>query len=207
MWAQGLLGVTAVVGGATQVPGSLTNFAGSESVATLRSHLKAHTVIAIGIMTLIISFIVMTMADVKAPYWLLLVAGIFEGFGTGVCFNVLQIKVQQDAELQDVPIATSFSFLIRMLSQTFMASILGIILNQALFKGVRNSQGHISLKMMNKLSDAASIHLLPARWIPQMRVILHNGLHNTMFVSLLILLVAGAVNIWEQYRLRKLDLQ
>ncbi|KRN28870.1 transporter, major facilitator family protein [Lactobacillus selangorensis] len=203
MWAQGLLGTTAIIGGATQIPGSLTNFFGSESVASLRLHIKAQSVVAIGIVTLIIAFIIMTWAGVTAPYWILLVAGAFEGFGTGMCFNVLQIKVQQDAELQDVPITTSFSFLIRMLSQTFMASILGIILNQALFKGVRTSHGHITLKMMNKLSDAASVHLLPQRWIPQMRIILHNGLHNIMLISLLILFVAGLLNIWDQYQLRK----
>ncbi|KRM78396.1 major facilitator superfamily protein [Lapidilactobacillus dextrinicus DSM 20335] len=207
MWAQGLLGTTAIIGGATQIPGSLTNFAGSESVASLRLRFKAQTVVAIGILTLIMAFILMTMAGVKAPYWLLLVAGAFEGFGTGLCFNVLQIKVQQDADLQDVPIATSFSFLVRMLSQTFMASILGIILNQALFKGVRQSHGQITLKMMNKLSDAASVHLLPTHLIPQMRVILHQGLHNTMLVSLLILIVAAILLVWDRHQTRNLSVK
>lgn len=119
----------------------------------------------------------------------------------------MQIKVQQDAERQDVPIATSFSFLIRMLSQTFMASILGIILNQALFKGVRQSHGQITLKMMNKLSDAASVHLLPAHLIPQMRNILHQGLHNIMLVSLLILLVAAAILTWDRHQARNLSIK
>lgn len=207
MWAQGLMGTTAIIGGVTQVPGSLTNFAGSESVAALRLRFKAQTVVALGILTLIISFVLMTVAGVQAPYWLLLVAGAFEGFGTGLCFNVLQIKVQQDAERQDVPIATSFSFLIRMLSQTFMASILGIILNQALFKGVRQSHGQITLKMMNKLSDAASVHLLPAHLIPQMRNILHQGLHNIMLVSLLILLVAAAILTWDRHQTHNLAIK
>ena len=33
--------------------------------------------------------------------------GAFEGFGVGLVFNILQINVQTDAELRDVPIATS----------------------------------------------------------------------------------------------------
>ncbi|KRN28678.1 transporter, major facilitator family protein [Lactobacillus selangorensis] len=203
MWAQGLLGTSAIIGGATQIPGSLTNFMGAESVAPLRMRFKPQSVVAMGIVAFIIAFAVMTIAGVQAPFWLLLVAGAFEGIGNGMCFNVLQIKVQQDAAQEDVPVATSFSFLIRMLSQTFMASILGIILNQALFKGVRNSHGRITLKMMNNLSDAASIHLLPKNLIPQMRVILHNGLHNIMLVSLLILVVAGLLNIWSYYKAQK----
>ncbi len=35
--------------------------------------------------------------------------GAFEGFGVGLVFNILQINVQTDAELRDVPIATSLS--------------------------------------------------------------------------------------------------
>nr|WP_268873329.1 MFS transporter [Secundilactobacillus odoratitofui] len=202
MWAQGLLGTSALIGGATQIPSSITDFAGSGSVAPLRRFFRPQKVIALGIITLVIAFLLMVVMGVKTPYWVLLVAGAFEGFGNGTCFNELQVKVQQDADPNDVPIATSFSFLIRMLSQTFMASIFGIIMNSALRQGVSQSGGQITMKMMNKLSDAASVTSLPAHLIPQMRVILHNGLHNIMLVSLLLMLVAGGINLWAQ-RLEK----
>ena len=198
MWAQALLGTSALIGGATQIPSSITDFIGSGSVAPLRRVLTPQRVIALGIFTLVIAFLLMVTLGVKAPYWLLLLAGTFEGFGNGACFNELQVKVQQDANPKDVPVATSFSFLIRMLSQTFMASIFGLVMNSALRRGVNGSRGQITMKMMNKLSDAASIGSLPSRLIPQMRVILHNGLHNIMFLSLLLMLLAGAINIWAQ---------
>jgi hypothetical protein len=85
-----------------------------------------------------------------------------------------------------------------MLSQTFMASIFGLIMNSALRRGVSASGGQITMKMMNKLSDAQSVGSLPAQLIPQMRVILHNGLHNIMLVSLVLMLIAGGINIWAQ---------
>ncbi|GAT18067.1 MFS transporter [Secundilactobacillus silagei] len=198
MWAQALLGTSALIGGATQIPSSVTDFIGSGSVAPLRRVLTPQRVIALGIFTLVISFLLMVMMGVKAPYWLLLVAAAFEGFGNGACFNELQVKVQQDANPKDVPVATSFSFLIRMLSQTFMASIFGLIMNSALRHGVAQSGGQITMKMMNKLSDASSVGSLPAKLIPQMRVILHNGLHNIMVVSLILMLIAGGLNIWAQ---------
>ncbi|WP_203630275.1 MFS transporter [Lentilactobacillus fungorum] len=198
MWAQGLLGTSALIGGATQIPGSVTDFIGSGSVAPMRKYLSPQKVVAAGIMTLVVAFAIMAVAGIKAPYWLLLVAGAFEGFGNGACFNELQVKVQQDAEMVDVPIATSFSFLIRMLAQAFMASIFGIVLNNALKNGVQRSGGTITMKMMNELSDASSVGSLPQRLIPQMRAILYTGLHHIMWLSLIIMLVAGGISIWAQ---------
>lgn len=110
MWAQGILGTTALIGGATQIPSSFTNFMGSGSVAPLRKYFTPQKVITTGIITLTLSFILLLIMGVKTPYWILLVAGMFEGFGNGMCFNELQVKVQQDADLNDIPVATSFSF-------------------------------------------------------------------------------------------------
>ncbi len=198
MWAQGLLATSALIGGATQIPGSVTDFIGSGVVAPMRRFLTPQRVIAVGIVTLIISFALLVFTGVKTPYWVLLVAGAFEGFGNGACFNELQIKVQQDAETQDVPIATSFSFLIRMLSQTFTASVFGIILNHALRNGVIASGGRITMQMMNKLSDATNISSLPQTLIPAMRNILFNGLHNIMILALGLMVVSLVINVWAQ---------
>ncbi len=196
MWAQGILGTTALIGGATQIPSSFTNFMGSGSVAPLRKFFTPQKVITTGIITLTVSFILLLIMGIKTPYWILLVAGMFEGFGNGMCFNELQVKVQQDANLDDIPVATSFSFLIRMLSQTFMASIFGIIMNHALYQGVAESGGTITMKMMNKLSDAANVTSLPTHLIPQMRIILHNGLQNITVIALVLMLLSLSVNIW-----------
>ncbi|WP_249778488.1 MFS transporter [Lentilactobacillus dabitei] len=202
MWAQGLLGTSALIGGATQIPGSVTDFLGSGSVAPMRRYLSPQKVIAVGIIMLVITFAMMVFAGVKAPYWVLLVAGTFEGFGNGACFNELQIKVQQDADMVDVPIATSFSFLIRMLAQAFMASIFGLVLNNALRAGVLHSGGTVTMKMLNELSDASSVGSLPHHLIPKMRIILYNGLHNIMILSLILMLISWGISIWAQ-RLEK----
>lgn len=198
MWAQGLLGTSALIGGATQIPSSITNFSGSGSVAPLRRYLTPQKVIGLGIITLTMSFVLMLIMGVHTPYWLILIAAAFEGFGNGACFNELQVKVQQDADLEDIPVATSFSFLIRMLSQTFTASIFGIIMNSALRKGVKSSGGTITMKMMNKLSDASNISSLPSKLIPTMRGILHNGLQHIMIMALILMLASLAINIWAQ---------
>ncbi|WP_461215960.1 MFS transporter [Lacticaseibacillus sp. GG6-2] len=200
MWAQGLLGTSALIGGATQIPSSFMNFAGSESVPELRRKLNPHQVITLSIVVLTMTFVPLVFMGVHAPYWLLLVAGAFEGLGNGACFNELQIKVQQEVEPIDVSVATSFSFLIRILSQTFTTSIFGVIMNHALNRGVAASGGTITMKMMNKLSDAASVGSLPQHLIPQMRNILHAGLHNIMVLSLIMMLLALVVSWRVQHQ-------
>ena len=83
------------------------------------------------------------------PYWGILLAGMLQGWGHGVMFNQLQVKVQEDAESQDVPVVTSFSYLIRMLAMAISSSVFGVILNEHLAKGVKASGGKITLSMLN----------------------------------------------------------
>ncbi len=83
-----------------------------------------------------------------------------------------------------------------------MASIFGLVLNNALRAGVLHSGGTVTMKMLNELSDASSIGSLPHHLIPQMRIILYNGLHNIMILSLVLMLISWGISIWAQ-RLEK----
>ncbi len=187
--------------GPPKFPVPLPISGGSESVPSMRRQLNPNQVIGVGIVMIAIAFAILALVGVKSPpYWVLLIAGMFEGFGNGVCFNELQVKVQQDADEEDVPVATSFSFLIRMLSQMFMASIYGVILNHALFTGIKQVHGQVTIKMMNKLSDASAVGQLPKVLLPTMRRILHSGIHEIMVVSLVILIVTEGINYYEQQR-------
>lgn len=161
MWAQGLLGLSALIGGVTQIPGSITNFLGSVVGPAMQPGLGKYRTIALGTLAFIISFGIMALAGIAIPLWGLLIAGAFEGFGLGLSFNILQISVQQDAEKRDIPIATSFAYLLRILSQTFMSSIYGVILNNALNKGVAESHGEVTIEALNKLSDSKAQVIYP----------------------------------------------
>lgn len=135
--------------------------------------------------------------------WGLLIAGAFEGFGLGLSFNILQISVQQDAEKRDIPIATSFAYLLRILSQTFMSSIYGVILNNALNKGVAETHGEVTIEMLNKLSDSQTSGDLPKNLLPLMKQIMYGGLHNIMLVALVLLIVALVFNVGLQLKIQK----
>lgn len=203
MWAQGLLGVSALIGGVTQIPGSITNFLGSVVGPAMQPGLGKYRTIALGTLAFIISFGIMVSAGLTVPLWVLLMAGAFEGFGLGLSFNILQISVQQDAEKRDIPIATSFAYLLRILSQTFMSSIYGVILNNALNKGVAESHGEVTIEALNKLSDSQSAGDLPKNLLPLMKQIMYGGLHNIMLVALVLLAIALVFNVGIQLKVKK----
>lgn len=203
MWAQGLLGLSALLGGMTQIPGAVTNLIGSLAGPAIQPKLGKHRVVTLGTVAFLIAFSGMLMIGDQAPFWFLLLMGAFEGFGLGMSFNVLQISVQEDAEERDVPIATSFAYLLRILSQTFMSSIYGVILNHALTRGIAESHGQITMAMMNKLSNLQRVHELPAHLLPAMRAIMYQGLHNIMLIATVLLVIVLAFNIWLQMKAKK----
>ena len=104
-------------------------------------------------------------------------------------FNILQISVQTDAELRDVPIATSMGYLLRILSQTLMAAAYGVILNNQLFKGVQHSHG-ITMTMLNKLSNAETAGSLPMALVPTMRTILYNGYRDIVIAAIVLIVIS-----------------
>lgn len=203
MWAQGLLGVSALIGGATQIPGAITNFLGSLVSSRTQVRLGKYRIVTLGTLAFIISFGMMVLSGVKVSLWVLLVAGAFEGFGLGLSFNVLQISVQKDAEKRDIPIATSFAYLLRILSQTFMSSIYGVILSNALNKGIIKSNGQVTIEDLNKLSNSQSVQNIPDRLLPTMRQIMYSGLHNIMVVAVILLIIALVFNIIMQLKAQR----
>ena len=72
MWAQGILGLLALLGGITQIPGAVTNFIGSELVPMLQEKLNKYGLVAIGASTILIAFTGILWAGQAAPFWFLI---------------------------------------------------------------------------------------------------------------------------------------
>ena len=115
-------------------------------------------------------------------------------FGVGFIFVLLQIKVQVDASEKNMAPATSLSYLIRILAQTVMAAVYGVIMNMELARGVRENSG-ITMGMLNKLSDANSAKSLPQNLLPTMRNIFHLGLQEIMWCATALLVIAIVLNL------------
>ena len=77
----------------------------------------------------------------------------------------------------------------RILSQTFMSAIYGVILNNALLQGIKHHHG-ITMAMLNKLSNAKTASSLPASLLPEMRHILYNGYRNIVITALTLITIS-----------------
>lgn len=84
-----------------------------------------------------------------------------------------------------------------------MSSIYGVILNNALNKGVAESHGEVTIEALNKLSDSQSAGDLPKNLLPLMKQIMYGGLHNIMLVALVLLAIALVLNIGIQLKVKK----
>ena len=202
MWAQGILGLSALLGGMTQIPGAVTDFLGSELVPFVQERWTKYQIVGLGAFTIFIAFLGLLIGGQSSPFWLLLILGGFEGFGVGLVFNILQINVQTDAELRDVPIATSMGYLLRILSQTFMSAIYGVILNHALLRGIESHHG-ITMGMLNKLSNAKTADNLPTALLPEMRHILFTGYRDIVITALVLIIIALVMIVIMGVRNRK----
>lgn len=193
MWAQGLLGTTALIGGMTLIPNSLVDVVGTLIVNPLKARFSNCSLLSMGLVCILISSLGLAIAPQNANIWWLSILGMFSGFGVGFIFVLLQIKVQVDASEKNMAPATSLSYLIRILAQTIMAAVYGVIMNMELARGVRENHG-ITMSMLNKLSDASSAKSLPQHLLPTMRNIFHLGLQEIMWCAAALLVVALLLN-------------
>ena len=206
MWAQALLGLSALLGGMTLIPNSIVEIIASQSVAAIQDHLTTFKLVFIGIVAMLISSAGLFFANLHTSVQLLAEIGTFSGIGVGFIFVALQLKVQIDAGLKNMATATSTSYLIRILAQTVMAAVYGVIMNLNLASGVSSHPG-ITMTMMNKLSDAKSARLLPQNLVPTMRDIFHSGIKEIMLVSVILLVIALALNFYFNFGKKQKKLQ
>ncbi|MSD84040.1 MFS transporter [Lactobacillus curvatus] len=192
MWSQGLIGTNAVYGGLTQIGSSVFLLLATRLTARLMPKMAYKKIVMIGSASIFISALAMVMATKNAPYWWLIVSGAFEGLGMGLSFTPMQVSLQDGVSKELVSVSTTFGLLFRTLGQTFMASIFGALLSISIASQVNSK---ITVRMINKLTDAATAKTLPSNLVPQLRTILFNGMHSIMVIGLGLVVVAMVINL------------
>ncbi len=203
MWAQGLLGKSATLGGLTQIASSILLLLGTRLTARLMERMSYKRIVAFGTLSIMISAFAMSMATKTAPYWWLIVSGAFEGLGLGLSFTPMQVSLQDGVKQDLVSVSTTFGLLFRTLGQTFMASIFGAILSLSVANQTSRTTEKITMAMINKLSDANTARNLPQHLLPIMRTILFNGLHTIMLMGLGIVIIGFALNLVRKEPLKQ----
>lgn len=192
MWAQGLLGTNATLGGMTQIAASILLLAGTRWTANLMVHIPYKRIVTFGSLSVLVSAVALVLASKNAPYWWLVISGAFEGLGVGLSFTPMQVSIQDGVREDLISVSTTFGLLVRTLGQTFMSAIFGAVLSLSTSRQVK---AQITSRMINQLTDASTAKKLPTNLLPQLRTILFNGLHTIMLIGMVIVIIALVTNI------------
>ncbi|WP_261810973.1 MDR family MFS transporter [Levilactobacillus humaensis] len=196
-WTQGLLGLKASEAGFAITPSSLMWIVGSFIAGKLLLSRSPYQIVNISLTLVMIGAITMALLPATTPFWCFFVIAGICGTGFGITITTTTVTVQSQVDVDEIGVATSFNTLSRTLGQTMMVSILGIIMNLAMTRGVANHHG-TSMAMMNKLINPQTAVSLPANVLPTLRGILYQGLHAIFIAGVILIVISFAVNFFDR---------
>lgn len=196
-WTQGLLGLKASEAGFAITPSSLMWIVGSFIAGKLLLSRSPYQIVNISLTLVMIGAITMALLPASTPFWCFFVIAGICGTGFGITITTTTVTVQSQVAVDEVGVATSFNTLSRTLGQTMMVSILGIIMNLAMTRGVVSHHG-ASMAMMNKLINPQTALSLPANVLPTLRGILYQGLHAIFIAGVILIVISFAVNFFDR---------
>ncbi|WP_125572662.1 MDR family MFS transporter [Levilactobacillus huananensis] len=196
-WTQGLLGLKASEAGFAITPSSLMWIVGSFIAGKLLLSRSPYQIVNISLTLVMIGAITMALLPATTPFWCFFVIAGICGTGFGITITTTTVTVQSQVDVDEIGVATSFNTLSRTLGQTMMVSILGIIMNLAMTRGVASHHG-TSMAMMNKLINPQTALGLPANVLPTLRGILYQGLHAIFIAGVILIVISFAVNFFDR---------
>jgi EmrB/QacA subfamily drug resistance transporter len=201
MWMQGIKGLKAAMGGFAITPMSLTWMVGSFFASRfLLKHAVKH-ILAGSLAIIAASALLLGILPIATPFFVFLFITALIGLGMGLTITTTTVTVQNIVPREQIGIATSVNTLFRILGQTVMVSIYGIVLNNKmaqLIAGQKVSGTKITDEMMNQLINPLTAVNLDPTLLPTVRGILYAGIHSIFFYGFLIVLVAMAINAFDK---------
>ena len=205
MWTQGLLGLRASMAGFAVTPSSIMWIVGSFIAGRMLAKSNPQKLLFFSLSILTVMGIAMVLLPQQTPFWVFLAFSTVFGIGFGTTITGSTVTSQSLVSHEIIGVATSFNTLARSLSQTIMIAVFGIIMNHSMAAGIsaHASQG-VKLSMMNKMINPQTVTQLPQHLIPTLRQIYYTGLHNVFLVALGLVMLALAVNIFDQQDSKKI---
>lgn len=199
MWMQGILGLSASLGGFVVTPSSMMWIIGSFIAGRMLARMRPQRVLVIALIDVLIGFTILLMLPAYAPYWnFLAVAGVL-GLGFGTIITSTTVTSQAAVDNSQIGVATSFNTLSRTLGQTMMVSIFGIIFNMAVAKVGRYGKG-LTTDMLNTLVNPHTAGQLPHQVLAPLRQALFSAFHG-VFISCIIIVILGfVINLFDRKR-------
>lgn len=194
MWAQNVLGTSASWGGGTQFASSIAMLLITRVGSGLYDKLTPFKQTTIGFIFLLCSAILLSAANASKSYWYIIVSGTLQGIGMGLTFPLLSVTFQEAVDKRLVGDATTLNMLLRTIGQTLMASVYGLIYNLVIKQSVGRTNGAISMKMMNRISDETFLSSATRKLELLLRQTEFNGIHAVFILVLVWAALALVIN-------------
>ncbi|NLR32818.1 MDR family MFS transporter [Levilactobacillus tujiorum] len=203
-WTQGLLGLKASEAGFAITPSSLMWIVGSFIAGKLLMKRSPYQIVNISLSLVLVGAVIMAVIPASTPFWSFFIIAAICGTGFGITITTTTVTVQSKVAVDEIGVATSFNTLARTLGQTVMVSVLGIIMNLAMARGVAQHAG-TNLAMMNKLINPQTAKDLPANLLPTLHGILYQGLHVIFIAGALLIVISFIVNLFDRRETQSLN--
>ena len=199
MWMQGILGLSASLGGFVVTPSSVVWILGSFIAGPMLVRMRPQRVLVIALLVVLAGLGIMLMLPAYAPYWnFLFVSGLL-GLGFGIIITATTVTSQSAVDNSQVGVATSFNTLSRTLGQTLMVSIFGIIFNMTVANVHRYGKG-LTTDMLNTLVNPQTAGQLPHQALAPLREALFAAFRG-VFISCAVIVILGfVINLFDAKR-------
>ncbi|WP_105955887.1 MFS transporter [Apilactobacillus quenuiae] len=198
IWIQGIIGLSASFSGLVITPISIFWVIGSFFSGWLLSKSSAFYVTVFGSLFIITSSIFLFLLSISSSILYLFIISSLCGTGFGLIITNSTVTSQNIVEKNNIGVATSFNSLSRVLGQTFIISILEIVMNRQIKIGILHSNYEITSSKINEFI-AYKAHLeLPKRVINSLKHILYNSLHEVFVICLLIVVLVFIINLFDK---------
>ena len=124
----------------------------------------------------------------------------------GITITTTTVTAQSVVPQDQIGVATSSNTLFRILGQTVMVSVYGIVLNSSIAKHIAaQTVDGVNEKMMNKLINPLTAVDLDPKIVQPLREILYDGLHSVFILALVVVVLAFVINQFDKKNAPKIS--
>ncbi|TPR25419.1 MFS transporter [Apilactobacillus micheneri] len=198
IWIQGIMGLSASFSGLAITPISIFWIIGSFFSGWLLSKSSASYVTIIGSIFTIISAVCLILLSINSSIIYFFVISSLCGIGFGLTITNSTVTSQNIVEQDKVGVATSFNSLSRILGQTFIISILEIVMNRQIKIGTLHSNAGITSNKINEFINYKTHLNLSENVLNSLKNILYNSLHEVFLFCLIIVILVVIINLFDK---------
>ncbi|KAF1306059.1 MDR family MFS transporter [Candidatus Enterococcus willemsii] len=190
MWMQGVLGLSAGIGGLVLAPLSILWVWGSSMSSRWMTTKTLNWVLSTSLLIVLIGGLGLFLAPTQTPFALFFFISAIIGIGMGATTVVTTIMSQNSVPTTQLGMATSFNTLARTIGQTVMVSVFGITLNMVISSKLAGTSLASDPDIMNQLVNPQTAKLLSEEVRGPLREILYQGLHTVYALAIALIILA-----------------